>query len=91
MRSNEFHRTSTTWITHEITSLALVVDLDSRLPTLVDHIEREVFNIPLEFIVIHLTTNETFGIKDSILGVGMESILGSVSNTREILTLARSG
>jgi hypothetical protein len=63
--------------------------LNSRLPSVVDHVERPVLHIPFEFIVIHLTTNQTFGVEDSVLGVGMEGILGRVSNAGKILSQAK--
>lgn len=67
--------------THEFTCFALVVDLYGRLPTLIDDTERPVFDVALEFIVVHLTANETFGVEHGIFRVGMEGILGRVSDT----------
>ena len=42
------------------------------------------FLVALDFWIIHLATNQTFGIKDSVFRVGMESVLGSVTDTARI-------
>jgi len=72
--------------TYEFTGATLVVDLDSRLTGLVDDVKRPVSHISFQFIGLHLSTDETFGIKDSIFGIRVESILGRVSNTGEIMS-----
>jgi hypothetical protein len=37
--------------------------------------------VTLDFRIVHLTTNQTFGIKDSVFRVGVEGVLGGVSDT----------
>ena len=63
--------------------------MNIRLPALVDDTERPMFHVALEFIVVHLTTDETFGVKHGILRVGVESILGRVSDPRLTVSTGR--
>jgi len=40
--------------------------------------------VSLDFRVIHLTTNQTLSIKDSVFRVGVEGVLGGVTDTEEM-------
>lgn len=46
-------------------------------------------DVTLEFTIVHLTTYETFGIKYGIFWVGVEGILGGISNTRTAVSRGR--
>jgi hypothetical protein len=37
--------------------------------------------VTLDLRIIHLATNQTFGVKDSVFWVGVEGALGGISNT----------
>ena len=39
------------------------------------------FLVTLDFRVFHLTTNQTFSVKDSVFRVGVEGILGGITDT----------
>ncbi len=58
----------------------LVLDLNHRLSTLGDNLERPVLRITFNFSVIEVAPNETLRIEDSVLWVGVECILGRVTN-----------
>ena len=60
--------------------LALVLNLDDGLTTLVDDGEREVFHIGLNFGVIELASNETLSIEDGVLRVRVISIFSSITD-----------
>ena len=40
--------------------------------------------VALDLWIIHLATNQTFSVKDSIFWMGVEGLLGGVSGTKEI-------
>ena len=61
--------------TYKLLGLALVLNLDDGLTTLVDDGEREVFHIGLNFGVIELASNETLSIEDGVGGVHGDLIL----------------
>ena len=46
-------------IAHEAFELSLVLDLDARLTTLSGDLERPTFNVPLDFWVISLSSDES--------------------------------
>ena len=58
-----------------------MLDLDARLPTLPRDLERPVLCIAFDFRVIRLAANETLGVEDSVLGVGVEGVLRRVTIT----------
>ena len=66
--------------THEFFELMLVLDLNHRLSTLGGNLERPVLRITFNFSVIEVAPNETLRIEDSVLWVGVERILGRVTN-----------
>lgn len=67
----------------EGTILTLVLDHDSGFAILLGYLERPVLDVALELGIIHLTTDETFGVKNCVLRVGVESVLGGVTNTNK--------
>ena len=60
--------------------LALVLNLDDGLTTLVDDGEGEVFHISLNFGVIELASNETLSIEDGVGGVHGDLVLCGVTD-----------
>ena len=40
--------------------------------------------VTLDLRIVHLATNQTLSIKDSILRVGVEGVLGGVTDTEEM-------
>ena len=67
--------------TYEFTDVALVLDLDDRLVTPCDNLERPVLLVTLDLRVLEFTSDETFGVEDGIFGVGVESVLCGITNT----------
>jgi NAD-specific glutamate dehydrogenase len=65
----------------EVAGFTLDLDGDDGLSRLVLDLEGPVLHVALNLILIHLATNETLGVKDSVLGVGMEGVLGRVTDT----------
>ena len=63
-----------------------MLDLDARLPTLLRDVEGPVLHITFDFDfrVVRLAADETLGVEDSVLGVGVESVLHRV-----IITILR--
>ena len=39
------------------------------------------FLVTLDFRIVHLATNQTLSVKDSVFRVGMEGVLGGVTDT----------
>ena len=68
-------------MTYEFPELATVLDLDVGLPTLAGDLERPVLHVALDLGVIELATNETLGVEDGVLRVGVERVLRAVTNT----------
>ena len=60
-----------------------MLDLDARLPTLLRDVEGPVLRITFDFDfrVVRLAADETLGVEDSVLGVGVESVLHRVTIT----------
>ena len=58
-----------------------MLDLDARLPTLLRDVEGPVLHITFDFWVVRLAADETLGVEDSVLGVGVESVLHRVTIT----------
>ena len=67
--------------THEFAELATVLDLDIGLSGLAGDLEGPVFHVALDFRVIGLATNQTLGVEDGVLRVGVERVLRAVTNT----------
>jgi len=40
--------------------------------------------VALDFRIVHFTTNQTLSVKDSVFRVGVEGVLGGVTNTGEM-------
>ena len=70
--------------TYELAVLALVLHFNSRLLILLDHLERPVFLVALDLGVVDLATDETLGVEDRVLGVGVVRVLSSISDTERI-------
>lgn len=60
--------------------LALELDLDDGLATLVDDLEGEVLHVGLDLSVGELATDQTLGIEDSVLGVHGDLVLGGITD-----------
>ena len=67
--------------TYKLASLAAVLDLHARLPALVDDLEGPVLHVALDFWVVELAADETLGVEDGVLRVGVERVLRAVTNT----------
>jgi hypothetical protein len=78
----DFHNSDKWIFTYEFTCLVLEANLDSRLPTIVDDIERPVLHISLQLLFVHFTTNETLSVENGVLGIGVVCVLGGVPDTR---------
>ena len=70
-------------MTYEFPELAAVLDLDVGLPTLAGDLEGPVLHVALDLGVIELATNETLGVEDGVLRVGVERVLRTITNTRD--------
>ena len=46
--------------------------------------------VALDFRIVHLATNQTLSVKDSIFRVGVEGVLGGVADTGEANTLSET-
>ena len=46
--------------------------------------------VTLDLRIVHLATNQTLSIKDSILRVGVEGVLGGVTDTEEMNELSET-
>ena len=64
----------------ESLGLALELNLDDRLASLVNDLEREVLHVGLDLRVAELATNETLGVEDCVLGVHSDLVLGGITN-----------
>ena len=67
-------------VTHEFLVLATVLDADVRLSGLVENGEREVLDIGLDLGVVELATDETLRVKDGVVGVHRDLVLGGISD-----------
>ena len=66
--------------TYEVLELVLVLDLNHRLPALVDDLEGPVLHVTLELGVLELASDETLRVENGLRRCGVESGLGSVSD-----------
>ena len=66
--------------THELLLFALVLDLDDRLVVLSTDLEWPVYLITLNLGVVDLATNETLGVEDGVLGIGVICVLRGITN-----------
>lgn len=73
------HGTNFLW--GEFTSLSTVLDRDGGFSVPLYNLEWPMFDVPFDIGVVHLATNETFGVKDSVGRIGVEGVLGAVTNT----------
>ena len=46
------------------------------------------FLVTLDFRFVHLATDQTLGVKDSVFRVGVEGILGGITDTVEMRALS---
>ena len=58
-----------------------MLDLDDRLVTPCDDLERPVLLITLDLGVLEFATNETLSVEDCVFGVGVESVLCGITDT----------
>ena len=68
--------------TYEFTLVALVLDLDEWFSTFVRDFEGPMFCVFLDFRLIELSTNESFGVKDSVLRIIVECVFRRITDTR---------
>ena len=69
--------------TYKFLSLSLVLNLDNRLSTLLLDFEGPVLDVAGHVSVVHLASNETLGIEDSVFGVGVEGVLSGITDTEQ--------
>lgn len=62
---------------------ALVFDGDGGLVVLFNDLERPVFHVFLDIVVIHAAVNQPLRVKDRVLGVEVETVHRIITNTRE--------
>ena len=67
--------------TYEFTSGPLVLDGDSGLAVLLLDIEWPVLDVPLDVILVHLTTDKSLGVENGVFRIRVECVFGAVSNT----------
>lgn len=70
--------------TYESLLLALVFNLDDGSSTLVNKRERPVLHVLLDIRFGHSATDEPFCVEDGVSGVGVERILGCLSNSEKM-------
>ena len=64
----------------EVLGLALELNLDDRLGSLVDDLEGEVLHVGLDLRVAELAADETLGIEDGVLRVHGDLVLGGITD-----------
>jgi hypothetical protein len=64
----------------EVLLLALELNLDDGLATLVDDGEGEVLHVGLDLSIGELATDQSLGVEDGVLGVHGDLVLGGISN-----------
>jgi hypothetical protein len=69
----------------KVTLLATVLDVDSGPAILVVNLEWPVLHVLLHVSVVELTSDETLGVEDSVLRVGVEGVLGRVTDKTFII------
>ena len=67
-------------IAHTVFQLSPVLDLDARHPTLSGDLEGPMLHVALDFWVISLSSDESFGVEYGVFGIGMEYVLGGVTD-----------
>jgi len=67
-------------MTHELLGLSSVVNLNNGLGSLVNDLERPVLHIGLDLGIGPLSSNKSLGIKDSVVGVHGDLVLGGITN-----------
>ena len=58
-----------------------MLNLDNRFSTLVVDLEGPVLHVALDFRIVILATDKTLCVEDGVFGVGVECILGRVTDT----------
>ncbi|KUI67228.1 NAD-specific glutamate dehydrogenase [Cytospora mali] len=64
----------------EVLGLALELDLNDRLTSLVDNLEGEVLHVGLNLRVDKLATNQPLRVEDGVVGVHSDLVLGGISD-----------
>jgi len=64
----------------EVLGLALELNLDDGLASLVNDLEREVLHIGLDLRIVELATDQSLGVEDGVLGVHGDLVLGGITN-----------
>jgi hypothetical protein len=70
----------------EVVELSAVLYVDSRLAVLVVNLEWPVLHVLLDVSVLEFTTNETLGVEDSVLRVGVEGVLRGITDETFLFT-----
>lgn len=60
--------------------LALELDLDDGLGSLVDDLEGEMLHVGLDLRIAELATDQSLGVEDSVMGVHGNLVLGGITN-----------
>ena len=66
--------------TYELLLLALVLDLDDGLSTLVDDLVRPVLHVGLNISVRELSSDESLGVEDGVVRVHGDLVLGGITD-----------
>ncbi len=64
----------------KVAGLALVLDRDGGFAVLLLDLKGPVLHVALDILVVHLAPNETLGVKDRVTRVGVEGVLGRVTD-----------
>ena len=62
-------------------NLALVSDTDRGLAVDLLNLKGPVLHVALDFGIVHLAANKTLSVEDGVLRVGVEGVLGAVTDT----------
>lgn len=74
-KSVESHRT-----THELLLLSSILDLNDGLAGLVDNLERPVLHVGLDLGIGELSTNQSLGVEDGVVGVHGDLVFGGITD-----------
>jgi hypothetical protein len=66
--------------TYELLGLSSVLDLDNGLSGLVNDLKRPVLHVGLDLGISPLSTNQSLGVENSVVGVHGDLVLGSITN-----------
>ena len=64
-----------------MTEFAFVLDSDGGFTVFLHDLEGPVLHVADDFWVVHLAANETLGVEDGVFRVGVEGVLGGITDT----------